>query len=230
MKPAGHVARVELVRRTDAAPLPGRAFLSLHRLELANVYADGAVSRTYPYDAVLRRYLDAVVLLLTSGAGAASRVCLRSCIRPPLLLRAGAVTPFDEPPRPPVLWELPAGLIEAADRGADGIRARAAAEALEEVGVRLPADAFALLPGAPFVSPGVIPERIHFVRASVERPEDAQAPAGDGSPVEEGAAIEWVALDAALAMCERGEIEDMKTELGLRRLAALGRDGEESTR
>ena len=230
MNPPRHVARVELVRRIDAAPLPGHAFLSLHRLELANVYPDGAVSRTYPYDAVLRRYLDAVALLLTSGGDGAPRVCLRSCLRPPLLLRAGAVTPLEEPAGTPCLWELPAGLIEDGDRGVDGIRARAAAEAFEEVGVRIPADRFAVLAGAPFVSPGVIPERIHFARAEVERPEDAQAPAGDGSPVEERAEIAWVALDEALAMCDRGEIEDMKTELGLRRLAASRRAAKEPLR
>jgi len=230
VKSAGHVARVDVVRRIDAAPLPGRAFLSLHRLELRNVYADGAVSRPYPYDAVLRRYLDAVALLLTTGTGAARRVCLRSCIRPPLVLRSGAVTPLEDLPGPPCLWEVPAGLIEGGDRGAEGIRARAAAEAFEEVGARIPAERFAILPGAPFVSPGVIPERIYFVRAEIERPEDAEPPAGDGSPVEERAAIAWVALDEALAMCERGEIEDMKTELGLRRLAAADRAGEESNR
>ena len=230
MKPARHVARVDVVRRIDAAPLPGRAFLSLHRLELENVYPDGAVSRPYAYDAVLRRYLDAVALLLTTGWDDAPRVCLRSCVRPPLLLRPSAVTPLEEPSRPPCLWELPAGLIEGDDKGAEGIRSRASAEAFEEVGVRIPADRFTILPGAPFVSPGVIPERLYFARAEVARPEDAQAPAGDGSPVEERAAIAWVALDEALDLCDRGEIEDMKTELGLRRLAALRRAGEEPLR
>jgi ADP-ribose pyrophosphatase len=220
---------VELVRRIDAPPLPGRAYLSLHRLELRNEYPDGATSRIYPYDAVLRRWLDAVVLLLTTGAGADLAVALRSCIRPPLLLRAGAVTPLADAPAAPFLWELPAGLIEEGDRGADGIRARAAAEAFEEVGVRVPAERFALLPGAPFVSPGVIPERIFFARADAGSPVAAEAPAGDGSPVEERAEIRWIALDDALAMCDRGEIDDMKTELGLRRLAAA-RTSEEPLR
>ncbi|MCK9463258.1 MAG: NUDIX hydrolase [Proteobacteria bacterium] len=230
MIPARHVTRVDVVRRIDAAPLPGRAFLSLHRLELANVYSDGAVSRTYPYDAVLRRHLDAVALLLTTGGDGAPRVCMRSCVRPPLLLRGGAVTPLEEAPGPPCLWELPAGLIEDADRGVDGIRSRASAEAFEEVGVRIPADRFTVLAGAPFVSPGVIPERLFFARAEVARPEDATPPAGDGSPVEERAEIAWVALEEAIAMCDRGEIEDMKTELGLRRLAASRRAGEEPLR
>jgi ADP-ribose pyrophosphatase len=230
VKPAGHALDVRLLCREDAPPLPGRNYLSLHRLALENAYADGAVSRSYTYDAVLRRYLDAVAIVLTTGAGADLRVCLRACIRPALLLRAGAVVPLDEAPRRPCLWELPAGLIETDDRGEDGIRARASAEAFEEAGVRLPAAAFSLMKGAPFVSPGVIPERIHFACAEVERPEDAQIPGGDGSPVEEGAEIAWVPLREALALCDRGEIEDMKTELGLRRFAALGRDAQEPTR
>ncbi len=230
MRPAGHGLDVRLLRREDAPPLPGRNYLSLHRLELENAYADGRVSRAYTYDAALRRYLDAVAIVLTTGAGADLRVCLRACIRPGLLLRAGATVPIEEAPRPPCLWELPAGLIETGDRGEAGIRGRAAQEAFEEVGVRLAADAFTLMPGAPFVSPGVIPERLHFARATVADPADAEPPRGDGSPVEEGAEIAWIPLDEALALCDRGEIEDMKTELGLRRFAALGRGAEEPSR
>lgn len=230
MRPAGAGLSVRLVRRVDAPPLPGRAYLSLHRLEIENAYADGTVSRTYPYDAVLRRYLDAVALLLTTGEGEGRRVCLRSCIRPPLLLRPGASIPMEEPAGRPCLWELPAGLVESGDRGAEGIRSRAAAEAFEEVGVRVPAQAFRILPGAPFVSPGVIPERIHFAHAEIESLAGATAPAGDGSPVEEGAEIVWIPVAEALALCDRGEMEDMKTELGLRRLAAPRRAPEETRR
>jgi ADP-ribose pyrophosphatase len=43
---------------------------------------------------------------------------------------------------------------------------------------------------------------------------------GDGSPLEEGAVLEWRELGAAIRACEEGEIEDGKTELALRRLAA----------
>jgi hypothetical protein len=51
--------------------------------------------------------------------------------------------------------------------------------------------------------------------------EPAPAPAeGDGSPLEEGAVLRWRGLDEAIAACERGEIEDAKSELAFRRLAA----------
>ena len=33
--------------------------------------------------------------------------------------------------------------------------------------------------------------------------------------------MRWVPLEEALAMCARGEIEDCKTEIGLRRLRDL---------
>ena len=60
-------------------------------------------------------------------------------------------------------------------------------------------------------------EKFYF--AAVEVDPRAQHPlAGDGSPMEEGARTRWLGLDDAIAACVRGEISDLKTELGLRRL------------
>lgn len=222
MKRAGHVRRVEIVGRDDVGPLPETAYLSLHRLELINTFADGSQGPRYPYDAVLRKWLDAVALLLVAEIDGAPAVCLRSCVRPPLLLREDLALPLPAERRYDSLWELPAGLLEAADTGPSGIKRRAAIEAREEAGYALTAADFELLPGAPFVSPGVLPERIFFARATITDPGAGELPAGDGSAVEERADIWWVGLAAALEMCDRGEIEDLKTELGLRRLAARG--------
>jgi ADP-ribose pyrophosphatase len=36
--------------------------------------------------------------------------------------------------------------------------------------------------------------------------------------MEEGASLAWRGLEAAIAACERGELEDAKTEVALRRL------------
>jgi hypothetical protein len=36
--------------------------------------------------------------------------------------------------------------------------------------------------------------------------------------MEEGARTRWLGLDEAIAMCVRGELTDLKTEAGLRRL------------
>jgi ADP-ribose pyrophosphatase len=230
LKEPAHVSRLTIRRREDACPPWERPFLSLHRLRVVNTRCDGTQSAEYAYDAVLRVHLDAVALLLTSGDARRPAVLLRACLRPPLLLRAGIEAPLPEPPPSGLLWELPAGLLEPADRGASGILGRAAAEALEETGYRLPPEAFTLLPGAPFVTPGSLPERIRFARARVEDIRQRERPAGDGSPVEEGPRIRWVALDEALAACDAGEIDDMKTELGLRRLAGPARVAGEEVR
>jgi len=224
---AGHVRRVSIRGREDGGATWDRPFLTLCRLSVANTFADGREGPAYRYDAVLRRSIDAVALLLTGRVGDRECVLLRSCVRPPLLLRESLSLPVPDPRRYDYLWELPAGLVEPGDRGTEGIAGRASTEAAEETGYRIPAEEFCLLPGAPFVTPGVLPERLHFAAARVVDPDDRSGAEGDGSPVEEGASVRWVPLDEALSMCERGEIEDMKTELGLRRLAALERESEE---
>ena len=42
--------------------------------------------------------------------------------------------------------------------------------------------------------------------------------------MEEGASTRWQGLDAAIEACVRGEVEDAKTELALRRLRDALRD------
>ena len=231
MKSRGHVARVSLVDRRDLVPSWSDPYLTLHRLRLVNRYADGSESREYPYDVVLRKWLDAVALVLVAEIDGAPAVLLRSCVRPPLALRAELDLPLPEPEPPAFLWELPAGLLEPGDRGEAGIRRRASLEALEETGYRIdPAD-FERRPGATLVSSGTVPERLYYLTARVARPHERAAPRGDGSAVEERAEVEWVPLDEALAMCDQGKIEDLKTELGIRRLAGeLPRSIEEARR
>ena len=51
-------------------------------------------------------------------------------------------------------------------------------------------------------------------------------PPGDGSPMEEGARLRWRELSAAITDCEAGLIEDAKSELVFRRLAARLADDE----
>jgi ADP-ribose pyrophosphatase len=61
-------------------------------------------------------------------------------------------------------------------------------------------------------------EKFYLAACQVREPAKARPPLGDGSPFEEGARLRWLDLDLALAACVAGEIEDMKTELILRRL------------
>jgi hypothetical protein len=60
-------------------------------------------------------------------------------------------------------------------------------------------------------------EKFYFTAVEVD-PVAQQPLAGDGSPMEEGASTRWMAIDAAIAACVAGEIIDLKTEAGLRRL------------
>lgn len=200
---------------TERAPL---GFLAMRRLRLQNVYEDGEKSRVYAYDVVERRALDAVVVLLVTRDEPA-RVCVRSAIRPPLAFRSTASLPMPETLTSPILWEIPAGLVESEERGEEGLRACAARETLEETGFVVAPDDFAFLGRSVFLSPGVLGERVHFLTAFVD-PAHRGIPTEDGSPTEERARLRFVTLRDAIAACDDGHIEDAKTEVALRRLAA----------
>jgi ADP-ribose pyrophosphatase len=206
------VVEIEIVRDETKAE---SGFLRVRRLVLRNRYGDGASSREYRYDCVERAATDAVGIVLVDRRG---RVCLRSSIRPPLALRADAALPLAETSRDPTLFEIPAGLVEPDEKGEDGLRGCCARETEEEVGLRVAPGAFSRLGPAVFLTPGVIAEKIHLFVAEVD-PSGSAAPAMDGSPVEERARIEWVAMDEALAACRDGRLCDVKTEVAIRRLA-----------
>lgn len=198
-------------------------FLEIRRLRMRNRRADGSLSRPYVCDSIARPYgQDAVVVCVwTRAAGARPagiEVLVREGLRPPVTLaRDVSIAPLPEPAPGLFVTELVAGIVEAGDRGEDGLRARAAAEVLEEAGFVVASPAVAILGAGSLPSPGAMIEKFYFCAVEVDRA--AQQPlAGDGSPMEEGARTRWLALDEAIAMCVRGEICDLKTELGLRRL------------
>lgn len=194
-------------------------FLAIRRLRLRNRRDDGTLSAPYVCDFIVRPYgLDAVVVALYHRSGDRIRVLVRDGLRPALAYgRARDGVPVPDP-RPYMFFtELVAGIIESDDRGLDGVRRRAAAEVLEEAGYRVDAGAIQLL-GATFPTPGAMAEKFWLVAAEVAAPDAQEPPAGDGSPMEEGATTRWLDLDEAIAACVRGDIEDMKTELTLRRL------------
>jgi ADP-ribose pyrophosphatase len=202
-------------------------YLTVHELEVRNEHQNGELGPRYTYECLSRKHLDAVVLLLHSRVLGRRCVCLRASLRPPLLLRAFAQLAMPDEGERFWLWELPAGLIEpSSDKGEMGIRFRASIEAEEETGYAVAAERFEILPGAPFLSPGVLPERIHFAAAEILDTDARSEAAGDGSPVEHGSVIEWIPLDEALGHAARGSLVDAKTELGLWRLVSkLGQAG-----
>lgn len=204
-------------------------YLRLRRVFLRNRRADGTLSNEFFCEFVdrPRHGTDAVVVVLYTRTQPVAAEPLSSVL---VLLRQGlrpALRFGRDPARLTVpdrgeylfLTELVAGILEDEDRGEAGLRRRASLECREEAGLTVPPEAFAPLGARIFPTPGMAPEAFHLLCAEVD-PTTALAPTGDGSPMEEGAGLAWVPLAEALARCERGEIEDAKTELGLRRLAA----------
>ena len=210
--------RVKVLRDLPPAEKP---FVRVRGLQLANEYADGSVSKPYSYFLVERTLLDAVCLALWRRGAEGPEIVVRSQLRPPLAFRHEYDVPMLANGTGAVQWEVPAGLIELGERGEAGLFARASAEALEEVGVHLPASRFALLGAPSSLSPGLIAEKLHFVHAEILPSDEHGAAAGDGHPVEEHAVSAFVPLEEAVSLVDRGVIHDVKTEVAVRRLAAL---------
>jgi ADP-ribose pyrophosphatase len=213
---------VEVIEDRTATSRCDRGFLRLRRLTLKNRYPDGAESAPYAYDLVERDALDAVAIVLFTREG---EVCLRSALRPPLAFRSSYAIPIAERTGP-VLWEVPAGLVEPDERGEDGLRRCCARETLEEVGLELGPEAFERLGPAACLSPGVLAEKLHYFAACVV-PSLARTPTEDGSPVEERAEVRFIPIAEALRACRDGRIGDVKTETAIRRLDEHLRDSGE---
>ena len=193
-------------------------FLALRRLRLRNRRDDGSLSAPYVCDVVVRPYgQDAVVVVVF--ARNPLRVLVREGLRPAIALgRDPARAPLPEPPPALRLAELVAGIVEEGDRGEQGLRVRAAHEVDEEAGFAVDPANVILLGAGMLPSPGCLTEKFYFTAVEVD-PAAQQPLAGDGSPMEEDARTFWLPLGDAIAACVRGEITDLKTELGLRRLS-----------
>ena len=189
-------------------------FLTLRRVRLRVRRSDGTLSKEGLYDFVERPMgKDAVVVVLWHrGADGAVQVLLRHAPRVPLWFRDRALGSAHT--------EVVAGILERGEDDWPAIQRRAAAEAHEEAGIVVAPDAVTRLGAASFPTAGMFGELFHFVAAEVADPGAAVTPPTDGSPFEEGAALEWVALDEAIARADAGRLSDLKTELALRRLRA----------
>jgi len=194
-------------------------FLKIRRLRMRNRRADGSISPPYVCDAIARPYgQDAVVVAVYARTAGGVQILVRDGLRPALLAgRDPARAPLPEAPPGMFLTELVAGILEPGDVGADGLRQRAAHEVEEEAGFAVDPAAIAVLGAGAYPSPGSMIEKFYFTAVEVD-PAAQKALAGDGSPMEEGARTRWLPLDAAIDACVRGELIDLKTELGLRRL------------
>ena len=217
------VAEIEIVEDRTPFSRCDEGFLRLKRFRARNRRADGSRSPEYGIDVIDRPTLDAVAVCLWARGPRGVEVLTRRGLRPAAHFRRGKPTVLPEPEYL-LLEELVAGVLEPGETGLDALRHRASEEVREEVGLAVPPDAFEGLGGAVFMLPGIASEKIHLVACEVSRgagPAIYRAPEeGDGSPLEEGAELCWRPLAEAIAACESGAIEDAKTEIAFRRLAA----------
>ncbi len=213
------VTDIEVVEDLTAGSRCDEGFLRVRRLQVRNVYEDGSRSEPYACDVLSRRDVDAVAVVLHQvDEHRVVRVVLKDGVRPVVHLRKHKELVRDDELPYLTVTEIAAGVLERKDGGAGGVARRAAAEALEECGLEVdPADVLPL-GGAMCPSPGVADEKVFFRSAAVD-PASAMEPSGDGSPMEEGTRAVVLELKEAIALCRRGEIPDMKTEIGLLRLA-----------
>ncbi len=217
---------IEIVADHTAESRCDVGFLRLRRLTLRNQYGDGTTSDDYPCDIVTRPSADAVAIVLynveSDGEERRVSVVLKEGPRAPIYLRKDKQLVLPDEREYLSIVELVAGLIEDGDDGPDGLQRRASAESYEEAGYRVPLDRIGSLGGGTFASPGISDEKVYFCAADftgIER----QEPAGDGSVMEETTVAVALELRDAIRRCRDGRIPDMKTELGLYRLAdAIG--------
>ena len=192
--------------------------------------ADGSHSASYLVDFVVRpKGVDAIVVAVfrrrQNAAGNRRdrndvvEVLLRDGLRPALHYgRPPGELPVPDA-RPYLFFrEVVAGIVESEDAGEAGLRRRAAVEVEEEAGYRVVPESVILLGAGTFPSPGSMAEKFFLAAVEVGADEQPAVPEGDGSPMEEDARLEWRPLEAAIAACVAGEIEDLKTEITMRRL------------
>jgi len=217
------VAEIEIVEDRTERSRCDEGFLRLRRFRARNRREDGSRSAEYPIDVIDRPVLDAVAVCLWARGPAGIEVLTRRGLRPAAYFRRGKTAVLPEPEYL-LVEELVAGVLEPGEVGLDALRRRASDEVREEAGLEIEPSRFEPLGGPFFMLPGIASEKIHVMAAEVARglgPPVWSAPeTGDGSPLEEGAELRWRPLGAAVEACERGEIEDAKTELAFRRLAA----------
>ncbi|HEY5959618.1 MAG TPA: NUDIX domain-containing protein [Polyangiaceae bacterium] len=216
------VPTVQLKVIEDLTPSQPRGFLKLVRRRLVAIGPGETRSEPFTYDEVDRKGIDAVVVaayFFDHGQEPKQpRVYLRSATRPPVALRDMARPPIEGVVARLGLWELVAGIVELEESHPAGIVDCARRELGEELGFRVEREALRPLGTSTFPAPGVIGERHFFFEVEVDPARRGQ-PSLDGSPLERLGAIVDVTLVDALRACANGEIEDAKTELGLRRLA-----------
>ena len=215
---------IKILNEPDPELLQAPPFVKVERVILQHLYSDGTSSRPYNFDMVTLPYFaDAVaVVIYYIDQDRNIFVGVRKSIRPSIYLRKlDAYKKKLDRREYLTYYEIVAGGIEHKDLepGGIGINGRAAMEVKEEAGFEVEPSEIEKLGGGVFSSPGSGKEKIHF-RAVKVNPESQKPPVGDGHPLEEVGKFEFIEIRKLLDKCHSGEIEDSKTEIGAKRLAA----------
>lgn len=213
--------KIEVVGDATAQTPSDKGFIKVRRYTLRTHDEQGSAGEPYRYDVVDRDALDAVLMVLYSprvGHPSDPYVCVRTAQRPPVALRKGRPLPLPHESEDPMVWELPAGLIEPGAHGESALRETASRETEEETGYAVGPERFERLGAPVYLSPGLCAEKLYVLRAEVDRSKGGKPTATEA--VELVSRLEWWTLSEALAKADAGVIEDCKTELALRRLRA----------
>lgn len=192
-------------------------FLVLEQMSLRTLYADGSSSKPYTIACLHRRGFDSVSVTLYDDSGPEVLVGVRRALRPIPYFRRGLDLPLPDGRIYGRVWEAVAGSLEPGDRGEEGLRARVVAEVWEEAGFRIAPQDVEDLGAGFFPSHGQSSEKIHL-RAVRVRPAEQHPSRGAGTGPSEVGETVFLEAGRALEMCLRGEIEDPKVEIGVRRL------------
>jgi len=222
--PEKEIAEIKILQPSNPELLEAPPFVKVERVILQHVYNDGTKSRPYHFDMVtIPHFADAVAVVIYHIDEARNiLIGIRKSIRPSIYLRK--LDPYKkklDTREYLTYWEIVAGGIEHKDLepGGAGIEGRAAMEVLEEAGFEVNPSQIEKLGGGVFSSPGSGKEKIHFRAVRVD-PGTQRIPQGDGHPLEEAGKFEFIEIRKLLNRCHSGEIEDSKTEIGAKRLAA----------
>ena len=215
------VTNIEIVEDFSATARCDEGFLQLRRLRVRNAREDGTHSGVYRVDVIDRPRLDAVAVLIYRRNAGVLEFLTRQNLRPAAHFRSAKSPVLPDGRSHLFCEELVAGLLEESDRGEDGLRHRAAEEVFEEAGFRVDAAGVTLLGRPFFVAPGILSEKIYLASVDVTGL-TAEAPGGDGSPLEEGGVTQWRTREALETAIADGTIQDAKTELALARFTRPG--------
>jgi len=211
------VTQIEILEDFTPTARCDEGFLHVRRLRARNLRDDGSHSAEYRIDVIDRPRLDAVAVMVFRRGLRGLEFLTRKNLRPAAYFRKDKQPTVPDGRSHLFCEEIVAGLLELTDQGEAGLRARAAAEVLEEAGFAVTPDEVQLLGPPFFVAPGILSEKIFLAAVDVTGRVGARPP-GDGSPLEEGGALTWWTREGLRGALADGRVQDAKTELGLSRL------------